>query len=232
MSEDIYSFKPVAHIRTGFPEKFGIPRQASLVPDAKGRIVFENEFRHPDIIKGIEEFERLWLLFVFSENVRGKWNATVTPPRLGGKEHKGVFATRAPFRPNPIGLSCVKLEEVIHDEKDGDILIVSGVDMLDGTPILDIKPYITYADAWPGAASGFADREDQMILDLEIPEEFLDDIGPDIRGAVRDIIRQDPRPAFIHDEDRIWGVSYAGLNIRFRVKDGTAVVCEVGKTLV
>ena len=232
MSEDIYSFRPVAHIRTGFTEKFGIPRQASLVPDAKGRIVIEDEFRHPDIIKGIEEFERLWLLFVFSENVRKKWNATVTPPRLGGKVHKGVFATRAPFRPNPIGLSCVKLDEVVHDEKDGDVLVVSGVDLLDGTPILDIKPYVPYADAWPGTDGGFAEREKERVLDPVIPDEFLDDIPEDLRGAVCDIIRQDPRPAFMHDEDRIWGVSFEGLNIRFKVKGGTAVVCEVGKTLV
>ncbi|MCR5210099.1 MAG: tRNA (N6-threonylcarbamoyladenosine(37)-N6)-methyltransferase TrmO [Lachnospiraceae bacterium] len=223
-----YEFRPIAHIYTGFPEKFGIPRQSLLVPDAEGRIVFEPEFRHPDILRGIEGFDYLWISFVFSENVRTKWNATVTPPRLGGRERKGVFATRSPFRPNPIGLSCVKLEGVTCEEKYGNVIRVSGVDMLDGTPILDIKPYIAYADAHPEARAGFA-AEVRDEMEVIIPPEMEEEIPEGDRRAVYDLLKQDPRTAFIHDEGRVWGVSYKNMNIKFTAKDRVITVCGIEK---
>jgi len=233
--KDIFEFKTIAHIHTDFPEKFGIPRQSGLVKDARGKVIFLPEFRHPDAIKGIEEYDRLWILFIFSENIRKDsssgealhWNATVTPPRLGGKEHKGVFAARSPFRPNPVGLSCVELKRAYIDEKLGPVLEISGVDMLDGTPVVDIKPYIPYADAFPESRGSFGEEGVLNKLKVIIPEELLDLIPEENRNAVKDIIAEDPRPAFIHDEDRVWGVSYAGMNIRFTVKGGMACVTEV-----
>ena len=221
-----YEFRPIAHIHTGFPEKFGIPRQSLLVPDAKGKIIFEPEFRHPDILRGLEGFDYLWISFVFSENVRTKWNATVTPPKLGGRERKGVFATRSPFRPNPLGLSCVKLEGVTYEEKYGNVINVSGVDMLDGTPILDIKPYIAYADAHPEARAGFVE-DTRGEMEVVIPNELQELIPEGDRRAVHDLLKQDPRTAFIHDDDRIWGVSYKNMNIRFKARDGVITVCGI-----
>ena len=227
----------IAHIHTDFPEKFGIPRQSGLVEAARGRIVFVPAFRQPDALRGMREYDYLWLIWDFSENHRQGWNATVAPPRLGGRERVGVFASRSPFRPNPLGLSCVKLEAV--DEENCEIL-VSGVDMLDKTPILDIKPYLPYADAHPDARGGFADgtvkRELTVIFSGKGPdasEENAEDMGkealltPEEYSAVADIIRQDPRTAFIHDEERIWGVSYGNLNVRFRVKGDVAEIVEI-----
>ncbi len=223
----VFSFTQIAHIETGFVEKFGIPRQSGLAPDTIGRIVFEPEFRHPDAIKGIEEYDYLWLLFIFSENVREKWNATVTPPKLGGKERRGVFATRSPFRPNPIGLSCVRLEKVTADEKYGQTLIVSGADLLNGTPIVDIKPYIPYADSHPGVRGGFGESLSDRKFRVIFPDELKELIPAEYRNAVVQILEQDPRPAFIHDEERVWGVFYYDYNIRFTVYGDVITVCGV-----
>ncbi len=217
------NIEPIAYIHTGFPEKFGIPRQSGLVAGAMGRIVFEPQYRHPDAVRGLEEYSHLWLIWDFSENHRSGWNATVAPPRLGGKERVGVFASRSPFRPNPLGLSCVKLEGI---EEDGSVM-VSGVDMMDGTPIYDIKPYLPYADAHPDAKGGFTDRVGFTQLKVEIPAGLAEGIDEKLLADIRDILSQDPRTRHIHDEERIWGISYGGLNIRFTVKDDILEVKEI-----
>ncbi|MCR5250788.1 MAG: tRNA (N6-threonylcarbamoyladenosine(37)-N6)-methyltransferase TrmO [Lachnospiraceae bacterium] len=214
----------IAHIHTGFPEKFGIPRQSGLVEEAEGRIVFVPKYRQPDALRGIREYDYLWLIWDFSENHRTEWCATVAPPRLGGRERVGVFASRSPFRPNPLGLSCVKIREV--DEEACEIT-VSGVDMLDGTPIYDIKPYLPYADAHPEARGGFSDVTKEHALSIRIPAELEEKLTPEERAAVTGILKQDPRTAFIHDEERVWGVSYGALNVRFRVRGGEAEICEI-----
>lgn len=219
--------KQIATIHTDFVEKFGIPRQSGLVPGLKGKIVFLPEFRSADAIRGIEGFSHLWLMWGFSKAVRKSWSATVAPPRLGGKERVGVFATRSPFRPNPIGLSSVKLEEVQVDTQLGPILIVSGVDMLDGTPIYDIKPYLPHVDSHPDAIGGYATETAKHSLNVTFPDELLEMIDSNQRQNVIELLEQDPRTAFIHDEQRIWGVSYAGYNIRFTVQQDILTVCEV-----
>ncbi len=218
----------IAHIHTGFSEKFGIPRQSGLVEETVGRIVFEPAYRHPDAVRGIEQYSHLWLLWDFSENHRNGWNATVTPPKLGGKERVGVFASRSPFRPNSIGLSCVRLIGTEKDENDGTVLLVSGADMLDGTPIYDIKPYLPYADAHPDAKGGFGEENKDRLLKVEAADEIKESLGPEMFETVSRLIALDPRTAFIHDEDRIWGIAYEGLNIRFSVSGDTATVisCE------
>ncbi len=217
------NIEPVAYIYTGFPEKFGIPRQSGLVEGAIGRIVFEAPYRHPDAIRGLEEYDRLWLIWDFSMNHRSGWNATVAPPRLGGKERVGVFASRSPFRPNPIGLSCVKLEYI---DEDGSI-VVSGVDMLDKTPVYDIKPYLPYADSYPDAKGGFTERTRFHELEVDIPEELCTGISEDILSCIKGLLHQDPRTAYIHDDERIWGISYAGYNIRFTVSGDELKVTEI-----
>ena len=217
------NIEPVAYIRTAFPEKFGIPRQSGLVKGAVGRIVFEPQFKHPDAVRGLTEYSYLWLIWDFSENHRQGWNATVAPPRLGGKERVGVFASRSPFRPNPLGLSCVKLEGI---DEDGSV-IVSGVDMLDGTPIYDIKPYLPYADAHPDAKGGFTDRVEFNELTVNIPDELAAGIGKKDLENIKDILKQDPRTRHIHDEERIWGISYGRYNIRFTVKGDNLDVKEI-----
>ena len=222
--------KPIAYIHTGFSEKFGIPRQSGLVPDAVGVIEFVPEYRHPDALRGIEEYSHLWLVWDFSKNHRKEWAATVTPPRLGGKERRGVFATRSSFRPNPLGLSCVKFEKVEATADRGNLLYVSGVDLLDGTPIYDIKPYLPYADAHPEAKGGFGERYSDRKLTVEFPAELEEELPEELRGAVRDILACDPRTAYINDPERIWGVAYGGYNIRFTVQDMVCRVVEVQKT--
>lgn len=217
----------IAKIYTDFPEKFGIPRQSGLVPGLIGKIVFQPEFRTPDAVRGIEEFSHLWLMWGFSKAKKEGWAATVTPPRLGGRKRMGVFATRSPFRPNKIGLSSVKLESVEYDEKLGTVLIVSGIDMLNETPIYDIKPYLPYVDSHPDAKGGFADVVRENNLEVEIPEELLVKIREEDRENVLKILSQDPRTAFIHDETRIWGISYADYNIRFTVQEHRLKVCEI-----
>jgi tRNA-Thr(GGU) m(6)t(6)A37 methyltransferase TsaA len=219
--------KKIAWIETDFREKFGIPRQAGLVRDLRGRIVFEPEYRDPNAFKGLDEYSHIWLLWEFSEAIRDTWSPTVLPPRLGGKTHMGVFATRSPFRPNPIGLSCVKLEKVDMDPKDGPVLYVSGADLMNGTPIYDIKPYLAYTDSHPEAVCGFADRVKAYELKVEFPEEFLLQIPEEHRPAAIALLAQDPRPSYQNDPDRRYGMAYAGYDIRFHVRDDVLTVCEV-----
>ncbi|MDD6482714.1 MAG: tRNA (N6-threonylcarbamoyladenosine(37)-N6)-methyltransferase TrmO [Lachnospiraceae bacterium] len=217
----------IAYIHTPFPEKFGIPRQSGLVPDALGEIVFEPQFRNPDAVKGIEEFSHLWLLWDFSGAKQKEFHATVAPPRLGGKERRGVFATRSPFRPNSIGLSCVKLEQVRLDEKLGPVLTVSGVDMLDGTPLYDIKPYLPYADAHPEAVNGFAEAYKDNRIKVDFSQELLEKLPEELRQTVTEVLAQDPRAAYNKKPDYVYGMAFADYDIRFVVADGQITVKDV-----
>lgn len=218
--------KVIAHIRTDFPEKFGIPRQSGLVEGLKGRIVFEPEYRTKDALKGIEEYNYIWLLWEFEDIPGDKFNATVRPPRLGGNETRGVFATRSPFRPNPIGLSSVKLEGV-EESDEGPVIIVSGIDMRDNTPIYDIKPYLEYVDSHTGAGSGFAELHKNESLSVRFSEELLKCIEPEKREACVQILAQDPRPHYQSDPERIYGISFAGKNIKFRVSGNELTVVSI-----
>ena len=221
------AMEPVAHIRTEFPGKFGVPRQAGLVPELRGRVVFTPPFRRPEALRGVEGFSHLWLIWEFSESKEAGWSPTVRPPRLGGNQRVGVFATRSPFRPNPIGLSCVKLEQVELSTPDGPVLFVSGADLVDGTPILDIKPYIPYADCHPEAAGGFAGTAPEGELTVEIPSRLLERVPPDRREALEGVLAQDPRPSYQDDPERVYGFGFAGLEVRFTVKDGTLTVVDI-----
>lgn len=217
----------IAHIHTPFPEKFGIPRQSGLAAAATGMIVMEPEFRNPDAFRGIEEFSHLWLLWEFSEAKQESFHATVAPPRLGGKERRGVFATRSPFRPNSIGLSCVKLEEFRVDDRLGPVLDVSGMDLLDGTPIYDIKPYLPYTDAHPEAAGGFADAHAGDQLHVEFPEELMKELPGELREAAIDVLAQDPRAAYNKKPDYVYGMAFDAYDIRFVVQEDCLIVQEV-----
>lgn len=219
--------KPIAHIRTDFDEKFGIPRQSGRVPALKGRIVFEPAYRNPDALRGIEGFSHLWLLFDFSEAHRTEWSPTVRPPRLGGNRRMGVFATRSPFRPNPIGLSCVTLIEVEYGGPDGPVLVVGGADLLDGTPIYDIKPYLPYADCHPEATGGFAETAVVRQLTVRFPERWLNLVPPDKREALTACLAEDPRPSYQVDPDRVYSMRFAGLDVHFTVTDQEATVVGV-----
>lgn len=218
--------KVIARIRSDFPEKFGIPRQSGLAPDTYSRIVFEEEFRSADALRGIEGFDYLWLIWEFSGNVRETWSPTVRPPRLGGNARLGVFATRSPFRPNPIGLSSVHLERVENDPEFGLTLVVSGADLMDETPIYDIKPYIPYTDAHPDTSGGFAAAPDKTLL-VDFPENFLRQIPQKYHQGLIQVLSQDPRPSYQDDSERVYGIYYADFNIRFQVRDGCLVVCGV-----
>lgn len=220
--------KPIAYIETQFPAKFGIPRQSGLVSELKGTIVFEPEYRNPDAFDGLEEFSYIWLIWEFSEAKREKWSATVRPPRLGGNEHKGVFATRSPFRPNPIGLSSVRLDRVeLHTER-GPILHVFGADLMDHTPIYDIKPYIPYADAHPEARGGFSNRFVDYKLTVVIPEACMAKIPEASQKSLRGVLEQDPRPSYQKkDPERIYGFEFDHMEIKFRVQDETLTVVDV-----
>lgn len=218
--------KVIARIRTDFPEKFGIPRQSGLA-ETKAQIVFEEEYRNPDALRGIEDFTHLWLLWEFSEAKRDDWSPTVRPPRLGGNKRVGVFATRSPFRPNPIGLSSVRLERVERTAGNGTVLHVIGADLMDGTPIYDIKPYLPYVDSHPDAADGFAGDVKEYALEVEIAEELLGKVPEEKRAALLEILAQDPRPSYQNDEERVYGMAYAGAEVKFQVKEGTCVVLSV-----
>lgn len=222
----------IAHIQTGFSEKFGIPRQSGLVPDAKGRIFFEKQYRNPDAIRGIEEFSHLWLIWGFSANKEKKSSLLVNPPRLGGREKRGVFATRSPFRPNGLGLSSVVIEKIEIDKKYGPVIWVSGVDMLDNTPIYDIKPYLPYADCHEDAVGGFADEHRWDEVDVQWDSmDIKESIPPEICKAVEQILRQDPRASYNKNDDYIYGMSYNGYDIRFKAgrnKITVIGVCRIG----
>ncbi len=221
------TMRVIARMRSDFAEKFGIPRQSGLVNTLRAAVVFEPEFRNPDALRGIGDFSHLWLIWEFSEAIRENWSPTVRPPRLGGNERVGVFATRSPYRPNPIGLSCVRLEEVRQEPALGTILIVSGADLMDGTPIYDIKPYIPYADAHPEANGGFAQDAPQPTLTVDFPPDLLARVPVDRREALRAVLALDPRPSYQNDPTRIYGMRFADRNIRFTVKDNTLTVCGV-----
>ena len=213
---EMHEMKVIARIRSDFPEKFGIPRQSGLVPQLRAKIVFEPEFRNADALRGIEGFSHLWLIWQFSAAVRETWSPTVRPPRLGGNERVGVFATRSPFRPNAVGLSCVKLEGVAHEEGSGDVLIVLGADLMDGTPIYDVKPYLPYADAHPEARGGFAPSPKETVA-VDCPPELLAALPEGQREALLGVLAQDPRPQYQHDPERVYGMSFGGWDVKFRV---------------
>ena len=221
-----HTFHTVARIRSDFPTKFGIPRQSGLVQALRAEVVFEPEFRNDDALRGMEGFSHLWLLWEFSAARRETWSPTVRPPRLGGDERVGVFASRSPFRPNPIGLSCVKLEEIRRTSDVGTVLVVSGADLMDGTPIFDIKPYLPYADAHPEASGGFASAA-PAPLEVVFPPELLKKVPAERWEALCGVLAQDPRPAYQEDPERIYGMAFAGLNVRFTVRENTLTVREV-----
>ncbi|MCQ2424860.1 MAG: tRNA (N6-threonylcarbamoyladenosine(37)-N6)-methyltransferase TrmO [Lachnospiraceae bacterium] len=221
--------KIIARIRTDFPTKFGIPRQSGLVPELVGRIVFEPEYRDPEALRGITGYTHLWLVWEFSEMIREKWSPTVRPPRLGGNTRVGVFATRSPNRPNPIGLSSVRLLSVEKTENEGTVLLVSGADLMDGTPIYDIKPYLPLSDCHPDAIGGFSDGKKDYALTVEIPEEIVSAFPADKIAALRAILSEDPRPSYQNDPEREYGFPFAGHEVRFRVSEGVLTVLSAVK---
>lgn len=223
------SINIIARIRTDFPEKFGIPRQSGL-SDSISTIIFEKEYRVEEALRGIEEFSHLWLIWGFSENKNADWSPTVRPPRLGGNKRMGVFATRSPYRPNPLGLSSVELVEV-RKSADGTVLVVRGADLLDNTPIYDIKPYLAFTDSHPEAKGGFADRKLDYSLEVNFPENLLCVLPEEKRKTLCDILSQDPRPAYIEGSERIYGLCFAGFEIKFSVCDNTLFVKEVEKRM-
>lgn len=223
------NMKPIAHIRTDFAEKFGIPRQSGRVQSLTGRIVFLPQYRNPEAIRGLEGFSHLWLIFDFSESHRSEWSATVRPPRLGGNKRIGVFASRSPFRPNPIGLSSVRLTGIEKTETEGTVLHVSGADLLDMTPIYDIKPYLPSADSHPDALGGYADEFTEYRLQVDFPEELLQILPEEKRQTAIDCLAEDPRPSYQDDSDRVYSMNFAGFDIHFTVSGACAVVRAVEK---
>ena len=219
--------RPIARMKSDFSTKFGIPRQSGLVQELRSTVIFEPEFRNPDALRGIEDFSHLWLIWQFSEAVRTEWSPTVRPPRLGGNTRMGVFATRSPFRPNNLGLSCVRLLGVEHTEQYGTVLHVGGADLMDGTPIFDIKPYIPYADCQPDAAGGFTDSAGDFLLSVDFPPALLALLPEDKREAAVAVLSHDPRPSYQRKPDRIYGLIFAGFDIRFQVSEDVLTVVEV-----
>ena len=219
----------IARMHSDFATKFGIPRQSGLVEELRSTIVFEPEFRNPDTLRGIEDFSHLWIIWQFSEAVRAEWSPTVRPPRLGGNTRLGVFATRSPFRPNSLGLSSVKLLGVEKTEKYGTVLHVGGADLMDGTPIFDIKPYIPYGDSHPEATGGFADTADDFLLTVNFPAPLLNILPESKREAAIGVLSHDPRPSYQRKPGRVYGLTFAGFDIRFTVEDSTLTVTEVNK---
>ncbi len=218
--------KVIAYIYTDFPQKFGIPRQSGLVEDLKGKIVFEPEYRNAEAVRGLEDFNYIWLLWQFQDTERDGWSATVKPPRLGGRKRMGVFATRSPFRPNPIGLSSVKLERVELTDK-GPVLYVAGVDLRDKTPIYDIKPYLPYADCHTDAKEGFAGAVKDYELEVVFPEALLNRLPVEKHKAIIEVLKQDPRPSAQSDKNKVYGVFFAGYNVKFMVENQTLIVNDV-----
>lgn len=217
----------IARIHSEFPTKFGIPRQSGLVEELKAELVFEPEYRNPAALRGLEGFSHIWLIWLFSEAVREGWSPTVRPPRLGGNTRMGVFATRSPFRPNPIGLSAVRLEGIREDEKLGRVLQVSGADLMDGTPILDIKPYLSFADSFPQASGGFAGRKRAGPVTVDFPQALLERVPKEHRRALFGVLAQDPRPSYHADPQRVYGMEFAGLEVKFRVRENVLTVLAV-----
>lgn len=225
---DDFKIKKIAEIRNGFSEKFGIPKQSGLCSSIKSQIILEPEYRNPDAFRGLEMFSHIWIIWQFSKSVRDDWSPTVRPPRLGGNKKLGVFATRSPFRPNPLGLSCVKLDKIEFDEKLGPVLHVSGADLMNKTPIYDIKPYLPYADCIPDATEGFTVVE-KITLDVEFKSEILNDIDKSFLTEIENILSQDPRPAYQNDPERIYKMQYGGYDIAFYVENQKLTVTEMEK---
>lgn len=221
------TLRPIGHIHTEFPEKFGIPRQSGLVEGLRAVVELEPEFRVPEAFQGIEGFSHLWLLWQFTKS-KG-WSPTVRPPRLGGNQRMGVFATRSPFRPNPLGLSCVKLEKVDYHAPNGPLLVVGGADLLDGTPIFDIKPYVPLADCHPEAEGGFSDQHREDHLEVECPPQLLEVVPPHQREALLGVLAQDPRPSYQNDPQRVYGMVFGGVEVKFIVEGKALSVRSIEK---
>lgn len=219
--------KIIAHIENDFSTKFGIPRQSGLVNSLRSRIVFAPEYRNPNAFRGLEDFSHVWLIWEFSQAVRQKWSPTVRPPRLGGNTRMGVFATRSPFRPNPVGLSAVQLEEVVLHGADAPYLVVSGADLMNGTPIYDIKPYLPHIDSHPDARGGFAVPAAEHRLKVVFPEQWLEKVPEQLRDGLTEVLAQDPRPSYQHDPERIYGFGFARLEVKFTVDGDVLTVCGV-----
>ena len=222
-----HTLRVIARIHSDFPTKFGIPRQSGLVEELRSAVVFEPEYRNPDALRGLEGFSHLWLIWQFSQAVRESWSPTVRPPRLGGNVRMGVFATRSPFRPNPIGLSCVRLERIEQHPQWGPVLWVAGADLMDGTPIYDVKPYLPYADCRPEAVGGFASQPKEASLRVECPLELLEPVEESRRAALLGVLAQDPRPTYQHDPDRVYGFLFAGQEVRFTVDGDRLQVVDI-----
>ncbi|MBQ3529155.1 MAG: tRNA (N6-threonylcarbamoyladenosine(37)-N6)-methyltransferase TrmO [Oscillospiraceae bacterium] len=222
-----YSIRAIATMRSDFPTKFGIPRQSGLVDSLRSTIVFEPEFRNPDALRGLEDFSHIWLIWQFSEAVRTDWTPTVRPPRLGGNTRMGVFATRSPFRPNSLALSCVRIIGLEQTEENGTVIHVAGADLMDGTPIFDIKPYIPYSDSHPEALGGFTSTAKDYLLQVDFPLELLEVLPKDKQEAAIELLSHDPRPSYQTQADRVYGLSFAGFDIRFSVENSTLYVKEV-----
>lgn len=221
--------RAIARLYSDFPSKFGIPRQSGLVDSLKASVVFEPEYRFPEALRGLEGYSHLWLIWQFSQTAGQGWSPTVRPPRLGGNTRMGVFASRSPFRPNPIGLSCVRLEGIDLHTPDGPVLWVAGADLMDGTPIYDIKPYLPYVDCHPDASGGFALQVKEGVLPVDFPPELLERVPEDRREALTAVLAQDPRPAYQNTPGRVYGMSFAGLEVRFVVQDGRLTVVDVAR---
>ncbi|MDD3165205.1 MAG: tRNA (N6-threonylcarbamoyladenosine(37)-N6)-methyltransferase TrmO [Oscillospiraceae bacterium] len=224
---ELADMKVIARIHTDFATKFGVPRQSGLVPALQAQIVFEPEFRDPEALRGLDGYSHIWLIWQFSQAVRSTWSPTVRPPRLGGNTRMGVFATRSPFRPNAIGLSSVQLERVELQTPNGPVLHVCGADLMDGTPIFDIKPYIAYADSHPDASGGFTDPLSEQPLQVDFPAPLLSLVPPERREALCGVLARDPRPSYQNAPARIYGLTFAGLDVRFRVHDDCITVVDV-----
>ena len=227
---DTANIRIIARMKSDFAQKFGIPRQSGLVEELRSRIIFEPEFRNPDALRGLEGFSHLWLIWEFSQARRENWSPTVRPPRLGGNQRLGVFATRSPFRPNPIGLSCVKLIGVEQTAEDGPVIHVAGADLLDGTPIYDIKPYLPYADCKPEAVGGFASAPKVATLTVDISPEMSEHIPEEKRAALIGVLAQDPRPSYQDDSERVYGMTFGGMEVKFRVEGNQLTVCDILST--
>lgn len=221
--------KVIAHIESDFDSKFGVPRQSGLASSLIARVVFKPEYRIPEAFRGIEEFSHIWIIWDFSESHKDRWSPTVRPPRLGGNTRVGVFATRSPFRPNPLGLSCVKLEHIEFDKKDGPVLVISGADMMNGTPVFDIKPYLPSADSVSGATGGFSEKNIKKTLQVAWDDTQTADFPENKKEALRQVLELDPRPAYQDDPDRIYGFSFAGYEISFYVKNDILFVKNIYK---
>ncbi len=224
-----FHIKPIAHIKSDFSEKFGIPRQSGLVQSLTSKIIFESEYAVADAVRGLEEYSHLWIIWQFSKAVRDDWSPTVRPPRLGGNTRVGVFATRSPFRPNPIGLSAVKIEKIELDDVNGPVITVSGADLLDGTPIYDIKPYLPYADCIQDATNGFTGKFSEKKLDVRCDKGLLEVLPEEKREALIGVLSLDPRPSYHNDPDRVYGMNFADVEVKFRTDGETLFVTEIIK---